>query len=356
MSGDQPSASEPVESPIELIVSPEQAGMRFDVYLAAQFPTHSRVMLRKVINAAAAKVDGLRVKAAHRLRAGERISVTLPALAKEGPQPEDIPLEILYEDDAIAVINKPPGMVVHPAKGHWSGTLTAALQFHFDRLSKAGGPQRPGVVHRLDRDTSGVIVIAKTDSAHFQLSHQFEHRQVEKEYFALCAGMPDLDRDVVDSPIGAHPHQREKMAIRRDHTTSREAQTYLRSGGTLRRLRGRESTAQNRPHAPDPLAPGEHRLSRALRSPVRRPRYDHSRRNPPRPQRRSDSLGSPGTACSAPETSSSHHRRAAGIHSTLAARHRSGTDGTACPSSKLKSEEQQEVNHNDTKGTKENGK
>jgi 23S rRNA pseudouridine1911/1915/1917 synthase len=226
MSGDQPSASEPVELPIELIVAPEQAGMRLDIYLAAQFPTHSRVMLRKVINAAAAKVDGLRVKAAHRLRAGERMSVTLPALAKEGPQPEDIPLEILYEDDAIAVVNKPPGMVVHPAKGHWSGTLTAALQFHFDRLSKAGGPQRPGVVHRLDRDTSGVIVIAKTDSAHFQLSHQFEHRQVEKEYFALCAGVPDLDRDVVDLPVGAHPHQREKMARRRDHTTSREAQTY----------------------------------------------------------------------------------------------------------------------------------
>ncbi len=226
MSGDQPSASEPVELPIELIVAPEQAGMRFDVYLAARFPTHSRVMLRKVINAAAAKVDGLRVKAAHRLRAGERISVTLPALAKEGPQPEDIPLEILYEDDAIAVVNKPPGMVVHPAKGHWSGTLTAALQFHFDRLSTAGGPQRPGVVHRLDRDTSGVIVIAKTDSAHFQLSHQFEHRQVHKENFALFAGVHDLDRDVVDSPIGAHPHQREKMAIRRDHTTSREAQTY----------------------------------------------------------------------------------------------------------------------------------
>lgn len=226
MSGDQPSASEPVELPIELTVAPEQAGMRLDAYLAAQFPTHSRVMLRKVINAAAAKVDGLRVKAAHRLRAGERVSVTLPALAKEGPQPEDIPLAILYEDDAIAVINKPPGMVVHPAKGHWSGTLTAALQFHFDRLSSAGGPQRPGVVHRLDRDTSGVIVIAKTDVAHFQLSNQFEHRQVEKEYFALCAGVPDLDRDVVDSPIGAHPHQREKMAIRRDHTTSREAQTY----------------------------------------------------------------------------------------------------------------------------------
>ncbi|MEX2114897.1 MAG: RluA family pseudouridine synthase [Pirellulales bacterium] len=222
MSGEELSASEPVE----LVVGDQHGGARLDAFLASQFPTHSRVMLRKVINAAGVKVDGNRVKAAYRLRPGERVSILLPPLAREGPQPENIPLAILYEDDAIAVVNKPPGMVVHPAKGHWSGTLTAALQFHFDRLSTAGGPQRPGVVHRLDRDTSGVIVIAKTDSVHFHLSHQFEHRQVEKEYFALCAGVPNLDRDVIDLPVGAHPHQREKMAIRRDHSTSREAQTF----------------------------------------------------------------------------------------------------------------------------------
>ncbi len=222
MSGEELSASEPVE----LVITDQQGGARLDAFLAQQFPTHSRVMLRKVINAAGVKVDGVRVKAAHRLRPGERVTILLPPLAREGPQPENIPLEILYEDDAIAVVNKPPGMVVHPAKGHWSGTLTAALQFHFDQLSTAGGPQRPGVVHRLDRDTSGVIAIAKTDAAHFRLAHQFEHRQVEKEYFALCAGVPDLDRDVVDLPVGAHPHQREKMAIRREHATSRDAQTF----------------------------------------------------------------------------------------------------------------------------------
>jgi 23S rRNA pseudouridine1911/1915/1917 synthase len=182
--------------------------------------------LRKVINAAAVQVDGRRAKAALKLRAGQRVTIALPELAREGPRPENIPLDILYEDDAIAVINKPPGMVVHPGKGHWSGTLTAALQFHFDSLSSAGGPTRPGIVHRLDRDTSGVIVVAKTDLVHLRLAAQFEKRTVEKEYFAVCAGVPDRDRDTIDLPVGMHPHQREKMAVRRDHPTSRHAQTF----------------------------------------------------------------------------------------------------------------------------------
>ncbi len=117
-------------------------------------------------------------------------------------------------------------MVVHPAKGHWKGTLTSALQFHFDKLSGAGGPTRPGIVHRLDRDTSGVLVVAKTDQAHYALSEQFEERSTEKEYFAITAGVPDRDRDIIDLPIGIHPYQREKMAIRRDHPTSRPSQTF----------------------------------------------------------------------------------------------------------------------------------
>jgi 23S rRNA pseudouridine1911/1915/1917 synthase len=171
-------------------------------------------------------VDGRRVKAAHRLRLGEKVSLTLPEIPREAPQPEDIPLDILYEDDWLAAINKPPGMVVHPAKGHWAGTLTSALQFHFDRLSGAGGPSRPGIVHRLDRDTSGVLVVAKTDRAHFALADQFEERTVEKEYFAIICGHPDRDRDLIDLPIGIHPYQREKMAIRRDHPSARSAQTF----------------------------------------------------------------------------------------------------------------------------------
>jgi 23S rRNA pseudouridine1911/1915/1917 synthase len=221
MSGDELSGE-----PRELLVSESQAGARLDVFLARQFPSYSRVLLRKVINAAGVRVDGNRVKAAYHLRVGERVEIALPELAREGPHPQDIPLEILYEDESIAAINKPPGMVVHPAKGHWTGTLAAALQFHFDKLSAAGGAARPGIVHRLDRDTSGVIVVAKTDRAHLALSAQFEARTVEKEYFAVTAGVPSRDRDLIDLPVGAHPYQRDKMAIRREHATSRTAQTF----------------------------------------------------------------------------------------------------------------------------------
>jgi 23S rRNA pseudouridine1911/1915/1917 synthase len=211
---------------VELVVHEESAGQRLDLFLAQQFPTHSRVQLRRAINAAVVEVNGSRAKAAHRLRLGETIRVTFLEIPREAPQPEDIPLEILFEDEWLAAINKPPGMVVHPAKGHWAGTLTSALQFHFDKLSGAGGPSRPGIVHRLDRDTSGVLVVAKTDQAHFALADQFEARTVEKEYFAIVAGNPDRDRDVIDLPIGIHPYQREKMAVRRDHPTARPAQTF----------------------------------------------------------------------------------------------------------------------------------
>ncbi len=219
-------SDESAAEPIELVVGPDSVGQRLDQFLAHQCPTHSRVQLRRAINAATVEVNGSRVKAAHRLRLGERVRVVLPVIPREAPRPENIPLTILYEDEWLAAINKPAGMVVHPAKGHWSGTLTAALQFHFDQLSGAGGPTRPGIVHRLDRDTSGVLVVAKNDRTHFALAEQFEARSVEKEYFAIVAGSPSLDRDDIDQPIGIHPYQREKMAIRRDHPTSRPARSF----------------------------------------------------------------------------------------------------------------------------------
>jgi 23S rRNA pseudouridine1911/1915/1917 synthase len=118
-------------------------------------------------------------------------------------------------------------MVVHPAKGHWSGTLTAALAFHFQQLSDAGGVTRPGIVHRLDRDTSGVIAIAKTNEVHFKLSAQFEAREVTKTYMTIVSGRLDRDRDWIHQPIGHHPYQREKMAIRSGHSSSRDASTYF---------------------------------------------------------------------------------------------------------------------------------
>jgi 23S rRNA pseudouridine1911/1915/1917 synthase len=171
-------------------------------------------------------VDGRRVKAACRLRAGQRVALVLPASPSEGPEPENLPLELLYEDEHLAAINKPPGMVVHPSKGHWAGTLASALAYHFQHLSSVGGAARPGIVHRLDRDTSGVLVVAKTNFAHLRLAAQFEARDVEKEYFAVLAGAPDRDRDVIDQAIGVHPYQREKMAIRAAHRSARDARTF----------------------------------------------------------------------------------------------------------------------------------
>ena len=213
--------------PVEFVVLPSQAGWRLDLFLVHHFPDYSRVHLRRVITAGGVKVDDVGGKPSYRLKPGQRVSIVLPEIPREAPHAEEIPLEILYEDEWLAVINKPPGMVVHPARGHWSGTLASALQYHFaGKLSSVGGPTRPGIVHRLDRDTSGAILIAKHDLAHGKLAGQFRDRTVAKEYFALVAGAPERDRDVIDRSIGAHPREREKMAIRRDETASRAARTF----------------------------------------------------------------------------------------------------------------------------------
>lgn len=215
------------KEPVELVVEPGESGWRLDVFLAHHFTDYSRVHLRRVISAGGVKINGRGGKPAYRLTPGQKVIIVLPEIPREAPRPENIPLEVLYEDEYMAVINKPPGMVVHPARGHWSGTLASALQFRFGgSLSSSGGPSRPGIVHRLDRDTSGVILVARNDIAHSKLSEQFANRSIEKEYFAIVAGCPELDRDYIDCPIGFHPHHREKMAIRHNDFDSRSAQTF----------------------------------------------------------------------------------------------------------------------------------
>jgi 23S rRNA pseudouridine1911/1915/1917 synthase len=161
-----------------------------------------------------------------KLRAGNIIAVLQLDVPREGPVPQDIPLDILHEDLSIVVVNKPAGMIVHPAKGHWDGTLAGALAYHFGAMSQRGGPTRPGIVHRLDRDTSGVIVVAKNDQAHDALAAQFKARTVEKQYLAIVVGAPQFEQDIVSAPIGDHPKEREKKAIRRGHPSSREAVTH----------------------------------------------------------------------------------------------------------------------------------
>ncbi|MCA9188508.1 MAG: RluA family pseudouridine synthase, partial [Planctomycetales bacterium] len=210
---------------VRLTVDADSNGQRLDVFLATQLPQFSRTQMRRSINGKQVLVDGQRVKASYSLSAGETVQVELPDQVAPGPLPECVPLKIIYEDQDIVAIDKPPGMVVHPARGHWTGTLASALAYHFENLSSVGGPARPGIVHRLDRDTSGVIIIAKNDAAHLNLCAQFESRTVDKCYHALVRGVPDRDADFIDAPIGAHPYQRERMAIRANHSTSREART-----------------------------------------------------------------------------------------------------------------------------------
>jgi len=189
---------------------------RIDAYLAARFPDYSRTFIKRLMARGAVAVDGRPVKPSYTPHAGDRIVISVPTLRAERIEPEDISLDILYEDDWILVVNKPPDMVVHPAKGHVGGTLVNAAAFHCSRLSGQGGPMRPGVVHRLDRDTSGVIILVKDESVHQEIARQFRARETRKEYVAICEGRFELDSDVIDVPIGPHAHVKEKMAVRPD--------------------------------------------------------------------------------------------------------------------------------------------
>ncbi len=210
---------------IELEVDMDFDQSRLDSFLATKVLGISRVRLQTAIRRRLVWVDGKNGKPSLRIKTGQKITLEVPTDSPDAPIGENIPLDILFEDESIVVVNKPPNMVVHPARGHWSGTLVAALSYHFTSLSTLGGSTRPGIVHRLDRDTSGVILIAKNDNVHAKITKQFERREVEKEYIGIVSPAPDRDNDWIDRPIGMHPYQREKMAIREGHSSSRPART-----------------------------------------------------------------------------------------------------------------------------------
>lgn len=217
-------------------ILPAHQGQRLDAFLASQFPELSRVKLRRTIAAGHARIDAELVKPAFRLEPGQRLELEIPPnLFEDEQKGEDIELDILWEDEHVLAINKPAGMVVHPAKGHWKGTLTSGLIHRFRELSSIGGATRPGIVHRLDRDTSGVILVAKTDQAHMSLVEQFQTRTITKQYWTIVSPAPNFDQDRIDLPIGKHPYQRERMAIRENHATSRPAETEFR---VIERFRG----------------------------------------------------------------------------------------------------------------------
>ena len=185
-----------------------------------RFPRFSRAIIQRLIRQGAVQVNGERAKASCHVERGDRIRLTLPILPHDELVAEDIPLDVVYEDPFMVVVNKPPNMVVHPSRGHRRGTLVNALQFHFDRLSRKGGLLRPGIVHRLDRDTSGLILVAKDELSHTDLAAQFERRTIEKTYSAILVGELDRDSDYIERQIGVHPTDRTKMAIRRDEGKS----------------------------------------------------------------------------------------------------------------------------------------
>jgi 23S rRNA pseudouridine1911/1915/1917 synthase len=214
------------ETPLEFEIKARTEGKRIDAYLASRFTDYSRRVIQKIIDADAVMVNGRPVKASYRVRPGDVVCIRLPELPEVTPQPEDLAIEVVYEDECLAVVNKPPGMVTHPARGNWRGTLVNALQFHFDALSSLAGESRPGIVHRLDRDTTGLVVVAKNDQTHRKLALQFERRQVQKEYLSLVSGIPQRHSDYIEQPIGFHPTSREKMAIRPVSGGGKEAVTF----------------------------------------------------------------------------------------------------------------------------------
>jgi 23S rRNA pseudouridine1911/1915/1917 synthase len=211
-------------SATDLVVPPEQRGQRLDRFLTSFLGGHSRSQLQKLIADGLVTVDGRTAKANLTLRDGDRVRIELPDPVPSEVASEALPLDILYQDDDLAVVNKPAGMVVHPAAGHASGTLVNALLHHLSGLSGIGGELRPGIVHRLDRGTSGVMVVAKHDAAHQELSRQFHDREVEKEYIALVWGVVQAGRRI-DAAIGRDPSDRQKMSSRAKY--AREAVTRI---------------------------------------------------------------------------------------------------------------------------------
>ena len=194
-------------------VTSDSEGIRLDRFLASVLPEHSRSQIQRLIKEGLIQVAGRETKANQPVKAGQAISIDVPEPVNPTPQPEALPLPILYQDEDVIVVDKPAGMVVHPAAGHASGTLVNALLHHVDDLSGIGGERRPGIVHRLDRGTSGLMVVAKHDKAHEELSRQFHDREVEKEYFALVWGEVQAGRRI-DAPIGRDPSNRKKMSAR----------------------------------------------------------------------------------------------------------------------------------------------
>ncbi|MEI6667803.1 MAG: RluA family pseudouridine synthase [Acidobacteriota bacterium] len=216
----------------ELTVDAEQAGLRLDQFVVSLVPGQSRSQIQRLIKEGQVRLGDKAARSNYQVRLGDVVMVEVPDPSPATPAPEALPIDVLFEDHDLIVVNKPAGMVVHPAPGHAAGTLVNALLHHVDDLSGVGGELRPGIVHRLDKGTSGVMVVAKHDAAHQELSRQFQDREVEKEYVALVWGEVQQGRRI-EADIGRDPNDRKKMSAR-----AKRARTAVTRITKARFLRG----------------------------------------------------------------------------------------------------------------------
>ena len=217
---------------IEIIAA--ESGIRIDAWVSDQMPELTRSAAQRLLADGMILVNGKVPKKNYKVNAGDAITVTIPEAAEVPLIPQNIPIDIVFEDEDVVVVNKPRGMVVHPAPGHPDGTLVNALLYHCgDTLSGVGGEKRPGIVHRIDKDTSGLLIVAKNDAAHLALSAQLSDRSLSRIYRAVVVGNLREDAGTVDAPIGRHPNDRKKMAV--THQNSRNAVTHW---SVLERYRG----------------------------------------------------------------------------------------------------------------------
>jgi len=205
--------SPPADEVHRLRVRKRIVGRRLDKFLHSRYPRISRTSLQSYIKQGQVTVNGLPTKASYEPASGDEVRIILPPPPPSEVIPQDIPLDIVYEDEWLIVINKAEGMVCHPAYASQTGTVANAVAFHAATLSRGEDPFRPGIVHRLDKNTTGVLLIAKTDEAHWRVSLQFERRTVRKEYFAICEGRVKLDGDIINKPLAPHPETTQRMVL-----------------------------------------------------------------------------------------------------------------------------------------------
>lgn len=195
-------------------IEEDMEGLRIDKCISAALDSLSRSYIQKIIKEEAVRVNGSPVKSSYKVKASDEIALSVPDAVEPDILPENIPLDILYEDADVIVVNKPKGMVVHPAAGHYSGTLVNALLYHcHDSLSGINGYLRPGIVHRIDKDTTGSLIVCKTDAAHKAIARQLKKHSVTRCYRAICHGVLPKDKGTIDRPIGRSPADRKKMAV-----------------------------------------------------------------------------------------------------------------------------------------------